>query len=83
MEQTSQDPSLFLIGKKRKSRPKRSYKHGRIRTFICLSSTVQESVPDGHERAELQIAGLGEKRVTLLTGGDASDFLFSLPSFPF
>ena len=38
---------------------------------MCLASTTQESLPDGEERAALQIAGLGEKRITLSAFADA------------
>ena len=42
-------------------------------TFVCLSSVSQETLPDGQERADLQIAGLGEKRITLSTYADAQE----------
>ena len=38
--------------------------------FVCLSSTEQDYTPDGQERAELQLPGLGQKRVTLSAYGD-------------
>ena len=47
-------------------------------TFICLSSTSQEVIPDGQERAQLQIAGLGEKRITMSAYSDAHDICFEL-----
>ena len=42
-------------------------------TFICLASCTQEHVPDSEERASLQIAGLGEKRITLYLSSEAHD----------
>lgn len=47
-------------------------------TFVCLSSTSQEVIPDGQERALLQIAGLGEKRISLSVYADAQDISFDL-----
>ena len=42
-------------------------------TFVCLASVNQETLPDGQERADLQIAGLGEKRITLSAYADAQE----------
>ena len=42
-----------------------------MESHICLSCYDQESLPDGEERATLQIAGLGEKRITLSADADA------------
>lgn len=41
--------------------------------FVCLASVHQDCIPDGQERAELQIAGLGEKRVSFNAFSDAFD----------
>ena len=72
------------VGKKRKSRP--SYCKKKLptwtHTFICLSSTTQESVPHAQERAELQIAGLGEKKITMLADAGVSE-IYSELSFHF
>ncbi len=38
-----------------------------------LASCTQENVPDSEERASLQIAGLGEKRITLYLSSEAHD----------
>lgn len=59
------------IGSVRKSQKKRlpTWSH----TFVCLASTTQESLPDGQERAALQIAGLGEKRISLNALADAQE----------
>ena len=40
---------------------------------MCLASTSQESLPDGEERAALQIAGLGEKRISSNAYADAQE----------
>ena len=42
-------------------------------TFVCMSSLSQETPPDYNERALLQIAGLGEKRVTILANSEAPE----------
>ena len=41
--------------------------------FVCLSNTNQEEVPGSDERASLQLAGLGEKRVTLNAYSEMED----------
>ena len=69
------------IGKAHKSQKKRlpTWSH----TFVCLASISQDSLPDGEERAALQIAGLGEKRISLSAFADAQDIyqdlLFHFP----
>ncbi len=45
---------------------------------VCLSSTSHDTIPDSQERAELQIAGLGEKKISLSSNADAHDICFSL-----
>ena len=52
-------------GKKKQRLP--SWTH----TFVCLSETDQECVPSPSERATLQMAGLGEKKMVLDGDGDA------------
>lgn len=47
-------------------------------TFVCLSSTSQDTIPDSQERAQLQIAGLGEKKISMSLNADAHDICFSL-----
>lgn len=42
-------------------------------TFVCLSSPAQETLPDCDERAQLQIAGLGEKKVSILAFSEAQE----------
>ena len=50
---------------------------------MCLANTDQSSAPDGQERAELQIAGLGEKRITFLADSNSLDIHLELCSqFP-
>lgn len=52
-------------------------------TFVCLSHTSDDTVPDSDYRAELQMAGLGEKRIVLLVCGDVHDIYLELSSqFP-
>ena len=40
---------------------------------MCLASVNQETLLDGQERADLQIEGLGEKRITLSAYADAQE----------
>ena len=40
---------------------------------MCLSSTQVNTPPDSQERAKLQIAGLGEKKISLDIHADAHD----------
>lgn len=63
--------SQAFSGKKRKSKesgeiqsrhPKRKKVATWTHTFVCLANKQQDIVPDGNERAKLQLAGLGEKR---------------------
>ena len=42
-------------------------------TFVCLAKTQQDILPDGEERAILQIAGLGEKRISLFASSEAHE----------
>ena len=49
---------------------------------MCLASISQETLPDGQERADLQIAGLGEKRISLSAYADAQEIYDEL-SFQF
>lgn len=53
--------------KKRKSLP--IWTH----SFVCLCSTQANTPPDSQERARLQIAGLGEKKISLNIYADAHD----------
>ena len=52
-------------------------------TFVCLANSTQDTLPDGEERASLQLAGLGEKRISFCTVGEARDIhdelLFQYP----
>ena len=45
---------------------------------MCLASCNQETTPDGQLRASLQLAGLGEKKVTLLADSDGQDIYSEL-----
>lgn len=58
---------------KKKSRRIPTWTH----TFICISDTDQELVPDCDERAKLLMAGLGEKRIQLSLDADVEDIRFS------
>lgn len=52
-------------------------------SFVCLSETTQEIVPDTDNRAKLLMAGLGEKRLQLRMDADAQSIYFELCSaFP-
>ena len=42
-------------------------------TFVCLANSSQDTVPDGDERASLQIAGLEEKKITFCSYSDAQE----------
>ena len=76
------------VGQKRKGLDQRSQKKRKVlpkwtHVFICLSSKDADSPPDMQERASLQIAGLGEKRVSLNMYADAHDVYHELMSqFP-
>jgi len=56
------------LPKKRKSAPMWSH------TFICLSDRNAMMPPSAQERALLQIAGLGEKRITMCTDSTPQEF---------
>lgn len=51
-------------------------------TFVCLSRTDDDMIPDADYRAELQIAGLGEQHITFLACADMHD-IFSELSYQF
>ena len=42
-------------------------------TFVCLSLPSQRYVPDSDERAVLQLAGLGEKKISIDAYSDAQE----------
>ena len=69
--------SSSSVGKKRKypssSRGSKKKLPTWTHTFVCLASVNQETLPDGQERADLQIAGLGEKRIMLSAYADAQE----------
>lgn len=52
-------------GRKKKKQKLKMWNH----TFVCLSSTTGDSVPDSMTRAELKMAGLGEKMVSVFLYG--------------
>ncbi len=73
------------VGKKRKgSTPRKSQLSAKKKLpswthmFVCLASCTQNSVPDSNERASLQIAGLGEERVTFYLSSEAQDIYHEL-----
>ena len=41
--------------------------------LFVLANTTQDKVPNSDERASLQLAGLGEKHITLCSFSDFSD----------
>ncbi len=43
-------------------------------TFVCLEDPARTEIPSGKERAQLQLAGLGEKDLSLSLYGDPDDF---------
>ena len=45
---------------------------------MCLANCRQDTLPDGEERARLQIAGLGEKKIALCFYSDAQDIYHDL-----
>ena len=47
---------------------------------MCLASVKQDYVPDTQERGTLQLAGLGEKRVTVFVNSDSYDLYMELTS---
>lgn len=52
-------------------------------TYVCLAFTTQEILPDCDERAELLMAGLGEKKIQMSLDADAVDINSELCShFP-
>ena len=42
-------------------------------TFVCLADRDTDEVPDSSERAQLQLAGLGEKRFPIAVDVDANE----------
>ena len=75
------------VGKKRKLTGRKAGLKKKIptwsHTFVCLANSSQDTLPDGEERASLQIAGLGEKKISFCAFGDAQDIydelLFQFP----
>ncbi len=61
----------YFLGSKRSRAPEKgkNVKRSRIstwtHTFVCLSRNDQEDVPDSDERGKLQMAGLGEKKLSI------------------
>ena len=72
------------LKRRRKPEPKRPAKKRRVptwtHTFICCSATDQEQVPDANDRAKLQLAGLGEKRITFPQDANGRYFADTLVS---
>lgn len=86
MSASADMPKLFnwnprsSVGQKRKSSiglQKSGKKKKKTATcthmFVCLATRAQDSLSDGQERASLQMAGLGEKKITFLADSDAQD----------
>ena len=46
--------------------------------FVCLAHSNQDTLPDGEERALLQIAALGEKKISFCAFADAQDIYHEL-----
>uniref|UniRef100_A0A1X7SW80 Uncharacterized protein n=1 Tax=Amphimedon queenslandica TaxID=400682 RepID=A0A1X7SW80_AMPQE len=70
---SSTSSSSQACGKKRKSKedfgksrhPKRRKVATWTHTFVCLANKQQDIIPDSNERAKLQLAGLGEKKISM------------------
>ncbi|XP_019849772.1 PREDICTED: uncharacterized protein LOC109580729 isoform X2 [Amphimedon queenslandica] len=69
-----------LIGRKRKSSQSSSSAKCKEKkaatwthTYVCLAKRDQVIIPNGQERAALQIAGLGEKTITVSRDADSQD----------
>lgn len=87
LRQFVQPPNLWNVGSKvgkrksgpNKPRPKKkaaaaTWSH----TFVCLANVDNDTVPDGSYQSELQLAGLGEKRITFLACSDVHDIFAEL-----
>ena len=65
------------MGKRKGKAGAGTHKHQKLKvwthTFVCLGSLDKEDIPNGKERAELQLAGLGEKELSLSLHGSADD----------
>lgn len=81
----------ILTGKRKggtlKTPSKRQVKKRKVptwtHTFVCLANKDQECIPEAGERAELHLAGLGEKKIQLTSDSDANDIHFEfLEQFP-
>ena len=78
---TSEFRSLFnyntgsLLGKRKNRMPGSKKKKLKTwtHTFVCLSDPAQDEPPNAKLRAELQLAGLGEKRFALFLYGGADE----------
>ena len=64
--------------------PKRQKKTAKwSHDFVCLANTQSEFLPDGAERSSLQIAGLGEKKITFDAFADSREIYYDLlANFP-
>ena len=54
---------------KRKTIEFKTWRH----TFVCLSDPEDNEAPEANERAKLLLAGLGEKKISLLIHSSADD----------
>ena len=80
------NPMNILTGKRKGGTFKTPSKHPLKRrktkvppwtdTFVCLANKDQECIPEASERAELHLAGLGEKKIQLSTDSDANAIHF-------
>ena len=50
-------------------------------TFVCLSNRNADMIPSGSDRAQLQIAGLGEKRLSFNLDSSPHDFYREIVSY--
>ena len=77
-----------LVGRKRPfqkhpTAPRRQKKRTAKWThnFVCLASTQSQFLPDDAERSTLQIAGLGEKKITFDAFADSQEIYYDLLSY--
>ena len=67
-----------MVGKKRRVAGKVKKLPTWTHTFVCLSNPEQNYVPDSDERGQLQLAGLGEKKISLLADSGSYDIYSEL-----
>ena len=62
-----------LKGKDSKPRSKKKKLQMWTHTFVCLAKVDQDQAPDSRERAQLKMAGLGEKRCSIFLYAEAEE----------